>query len=56
MAELQNSDLIPYQDEEAGGVLLLIDLDNNAVFDKVGKCKDVFFGGKHLEKEEFDSE
>ena len=33
-------------------------MDNNAVFDKVGKCKvlqDVFFGGKHLEKEEFDS-
>ena len=50
--------LTSYQDEDAGGVLPLIDLSNNAIFDKTEKCKvlqEVFFGGKHLEKEEFDS-
>ena len=49
--------LTTYQDEDAGGVLPLIGLDNKPVFDKAEKCKvleEVFFGGKHLEGEEFD--
>ncbi|MEW8548699.1 MAG: reverse transcriptase family protein, partial [Candidatus Thiodiazotropha sp.] len=49
--------LTSYQDEEAGGVLPLIDLDKKIVFDPVEKCKvlqEVFFGGKHLEQEDFD--
>ncbi|MEW8546772.1 MAG: reverse transcriptase family protein, partial [Candidatus Thiodiazotropha sp.] len=49
--------LTSYQDEDTGGVLPLIGLDQNPIFDPKEKCKileDVFFGGKHLEEEKFD--
>ena len=49
--------LTSYQDEDAGGVLPLMDIDNNPVFNKSEKCKilqNVFFGGEHLKEEEFD--
>ena len=51
--------LTSYQDEDAGGVLPLMDMDNKPIFDKSEKSKvlqDVFFGGKHLENEVFDDE
>ena len=49
--------LTSHQDENVGGVQTLIDMDQKAVFGKSEKCKalqDIHFGGKHLEKEEFD--
>ena len=49
--------LTSYQDENSGGVLPYKDSEQNAVCNSADKCKvlqDVFFGGRHLEKEEFD--
>ena len=49
--------LTSHQDENVGGVLTLIDMDQKAVFGKSEKCmvlQYVHFGGKYLEKQEFD--
>ena len=49
--------LTSYQDEDAGGVLPLMDMDNKPIFDKSEKIpQDVLFGEKHLENEVFDDE
>ena len=49
--------LTSYQDERDDGVFLLMDESNTPIFEPKEKCKvlqEVFFGGKHIEKEDFD--
>ncbi|MEW8544656.1 MAG: reverse transcriptase domain-containing protein [Candidatus Thiodiazotropha sp.] len=49
--------LTTYEDQNTGGVLPLLDSENKAIFSNTEKSKilqDVFFGGGHLEGEDFD--
>ena len=46
-----------YQDESDDGVLTLMDGSNTSIFEPKEKCKvlqEVFFDGKHIEKENYD--